>query len=183
MEQNVTTDLFHEILEAHHLTCEKEADHWLIRKSKKKNSAIQIYIVFSIIGFVVGLILFLFVWIKLGIIAMVLAGTFLFAGMNLRDREKNTEKKFITIDKESIIVKEGYRSKKINLVDIVEFRTKVQKVKNLFVGTISIVAENQRTYEFLEIFGNDEEIIQNDLVIIANYIVENFLQAEDNVIL
>lgn len=88
MDQNNENDLFPEVMEANHLTYETINNELFIRKSKKKNNVIQTYIVLSVIGLTAGIFLFLFVWIKLGIIAIVLAGTFLFTAMNLRDREK-----------------------------------------------------------------------------------------------
>ncbi|MCB9323878.1 MAG: hypothetical protein H6571_09105 [Lewinellaceae bacterium] len=175
MDQNNENDLFPEVMEANHLTYETINNELFIRKSKKKNNVIQTYIVLSVIGLTAGIFLFLFVWIKLGIIAIVLAGTFLFTAMNLRDREKNAEKKAIKISTSQIEIKEGYRTKKINLDDIAEFRTKVHKAKNLFVGNIIIVTDDNKTFGLLDIFGNDEEVVQNDLLIISNHLVDNYL--------
>lgn len=79
------------------------------------------------------------------------------------------------IDKEKIEIKTGFKSQKINLADISEFKTTVKKVKNLYLGKITIITEDNWPHEFLEIFGNDEDLVQDDLLIISNHIVDHYL--------
>ena len=58
---------------------------------------------------------------------------------------------------------------------IAEFKTSVKAVKNIYLGKIMIITEDKWPFEFLQILGKDEDIVQEDLLIISNYIVEELL--------
>lgn len=175
MDQPTEKDYLPEVLAAHNLHFEQTGEQLIIRKGDIKNASLQGRITLAAAGLVAGLLLFLFVSSRAGLVTMIASGSFLFAFMNLRQREKDTEKKSIRIDSEKIEIKEGYKSRRIKLEDITEFKTSVQQVKNLFVGKITIMTEDKWPYEFLEIFGTDEDELEEDLVIISNHIVDNYL--------
>lgn len=175
MDQKLEKDFFPEALAANNLEFEKIDDQLTIRKSKNRNTSLQGRIVLSTIGVIIGILLFLFVGSRIGMATIIISGSFLFAFMNMREREKDSEKKSIKIDKEKIEIKTGFKSQRINLADISEFKTTVKKVKNLYLGKITIITEDNWPHEFLEIFGNDEDLVQDDLLIISNHIVDHYL--------
>ena len=174
MEEKIRKDLFVKAMEANNLEFEERDNELIIKKSKERNTSIRLYTVLSTVGIILGLILFLFLG-RIGIVVMGISIPALFVTVNLREREKDSEKKTVAIGAERIDIREGFKSKKVNLQDISEFKTNVERYRNLYVGNIAIVTEGGMSYEFLEIFGNDEVLVQDDLIIISNYIIENFI--------
>lgn len=178
MNQDIIKDSFCKVMEANNLHFEEIGDRLIIKKSKNKNKSIQTYILLSILGVGIGIYLS-FTLGRAGKVLIGLSLSILIAAITLREREKESEKKSIEIGSQSIDIRERFKIRKVNLEDIAEFKTNVEKHKNLFAGTISILTENRMKYEFLEIFGTNEQLVQEDLIIISNYIIDNYLSNED----
>ncbi|HMQ47128.1 MAG TPA: hypothetical protein PKA00_10295 [Saprospiraceae bacterium] len=175
MNQSLEDDLFSNTMSIHGLKFEKGDNQWILRKLKKTDATINRNIIISCIGLFAGLLTFLFIWGRVGIGIMAISISFLAATMNVRERAKEAHKKTIGIGENTIEIKEGYKTLRVNKDEVAEFRTKVYKKRNLFVGNIALITADERVFELLEIFGNKEADVQEDTVVISNYINNHYL--------
>lgn len=175
MDQLTEKDLFIKVMDAHRLVVEESSNGLTIKKSKYKNKTLQTYLVLSIAGVIIGISSLLYGSRLLAKILIAVSSSFLVITINLKERERTAEKKSIKVDHKIIEIREGYKGRKVKTEDVAEFRTKVEQHHSLYVGTISIITDHQMCFEFLEIFGEDEALLQEDLAIISNYIVDRYL--------
>lgn len=167
-------------LRANHLELQNQNSILFIRKNRNKNKSIQNYWHLSITLIVIGVFMMLSVSLNAGF-ACIIAGISLMAvTSNLKEREKEAEKKTISIDQEQIEIREGFKSRRIPIIDITEFRTSVKRTEDIYSGIITIITEHNHAFELLEIFGNDKDVVQNDLIIISSYIVENHINIDSD---
>ncbi|MCG8329781.1 MAG: hypothetical protein MI974_18945 [Chitinophagales bacterium] len=167
-------------LRANHLELQNQNGKLFIRKNRNKNKHIQNYWHLSIVLIVIGVLIMLFISIRAGIACIIAGIGLMVATSNLKEREKEAEKKTISIDKEQVEIREGFKSRRIPIIDIAEFRTNVKRTEDIYSGIITIITEHNHAFELLEIFGNDKDVVQNDLIIISNYIVENHINIDSD---
>ena len=172
---NKELESFQAVMDANKLQFNEIEDGLILKRNRGKHKFIQINLITSIGLLIGGLILFILELRRWGILVMIGASSFFAAFANARQREKDSEKKSIKISSEKIEMREGFKVRRVDLEDVIEFRTNVTKMKDVFVGTITLISENNMAYEFLEIFGNDEELIQEDLEVISCYIINNYM--------
>ena len=175
MGEELEIDLFQAAMEANNLEYQEVENKLLITKGKKKKGSIQTLLIISIIVFVIAIYVLLFVSTRAGIFVFGLAGSFFFGYVTLNQKEQNAQNRVIEIDDEQIRVKDGFKVKTINLGDISEFKRTVKRTGNHYVGNIAIITERGMSYEFLEIVGDKEDLIQDDLAIISNHIIDNYI--------
>ena len=136
MEQIPTKDLFLKVMQEHDLIVNQKEGFLSIAKGKKNNTSLQSKITLSFLGLVAGILVFIFYENRTGMAITFASGMSLFTLMNLRDREQDSRKRSIKIDSEKIEIKEGYKSKRIMIENIAEFKTSVKAVKNIYLGKI-----------------------------------------------
>ena len=166
--------MFLKALKANNLEIEEADQSLIIRKTKEKNTSIQFQVAAGVVGVIFGLGVLLF-YTKAGMVILGASISLLFVTTNLRQREKDMEKKYIEIKPGVISIREGFKTRRVDIDNIAEFRTNTERHKNLFVGSISIITENQSSYEFLELYGDNEALLQDDLVIISSYVIDNYV--------
>jgi hypothetical protein len=181
METKVNKELFLQILKANNIELIEGNTGIKLKKGQQNDAHLTTRITLSIIGLIIGMIIFLLVSSKFGILAMIGAGSFLMVQMNLKERKKEAENRYCTIGNGKIEIKEGYKVRKIKFEDISEFKTNIQNIKNTFIGKIIILTNDNYPYDFLEIFGRDEELIEDDLVYISHYIIDTYLSDSEEI--
>ncbi|MFN7118196.1 MAG: hypothetical protein ACK4TA_15455 [Saprospiraceae bacterium] len=179
MNQPVEKDLFIKVIEAHNLIIEELDQRLIIKKNKAKNIILISYLMLSLGGIAIGILCWLTELAEVGKILTGISGSLLVVVLSLREREKDTEKKSIEIGDQKINIREGFKVRSVDFEGIAEFRTKVEPHENLCAGSISIITDNQMSYELIEIFGNNRDLLQEDLVIISDYIIGNYISNSD----
>lgn len=164
--------LFREVMEANSFIIKESANHLTIKKGKKGEAQYNTKLIFLALGLIVGFLVFLFSK-RYGTAILVTVGGILFSLMNKGEREKEGANKTLIVNQDQIEIKEGtYKSKRIKISDIAEFETDTYPFGEKFIGKIAIVTEDKKSFEFLELFGDNEEVLEGDLLIIAQYLVD-----------
>jgi len=164
--------LFQEVMEANNFTLEENANQITIKKGRKGKNLYTTKLILLSVGLVIGFVAFL-ISRRLGTVILVGVGGVLFSQMNMGEREKEGSKKTIIVNKEQIEIKEGaYKSKRIKLTNIAEFETDIFPLDKKLVGKIAIVTADKKSLEFLELIGENEEVLEGDLLIIAQHLVD-----------
>ncbi|MCB9290526.1 MAG: hypothetical protein H6560_24670 [Lewinellaceae bacterium] len=163
---------FLSVMGRHHFEVEQAGGSLVIKKGKAGNSSVWAYLIFSAIAVAVGLALILFVSTKIGALVIGLSAPLLFQAANLKQREKDAETKSVEINEKEIALKEGFRVFRVEREKIQSLDIRVSEEGKLLAGCIYLIADGRHPQEFLEIFGDDREFLEDDLQAIADYVAE-----------
>jgi hypothetical protein len=166
---------FTSILRRHNLEATITDKGITIQKNKQKNHDLQYYLMGGVLVSFAGLLLFLFLSIRIGLLVMMGGGGLIAVYLNLRQREKDAERKTVTVNHRIIAVKEGFKGRTVNTEEVTELRTKVNNQHSMNTGTITAITERGMAYELLELYGIDEVDLRQDLVQIAGFLAERYL--------
>lgn len=165
-------------LKRHHLDLKEENDHVIIRKGKGRNASLQTQITFAAIGLVAGILIYIFFLSRLGMALIIGSGIYLVTLMNLREREKDSAKKYIRIGNEQVEIKEGYKGSRVKIADIGEIKTSTFKSKEFLIGKINLITKDNKFHQLLEIYGQDELILASDVATISNYLNTRYFKVD-----
>jgi predicted nucleic acid-binding Zn ribbon protein len=175
MAEENSLALFGTAMEANNLVYEEKDDQLIIKKGRGRNKSLRLYITLAIIMIVVAILLTLFSPLRIGRLIGGIGVVLLFSSIGLRQREKEAMKNTVAIDREQVEIREGFKARRVKMEDIAEFKTTFKKIGNAHVGNVTIITERGIAYELLEIIGDSESLVQDDLLIISNYIVETYI--------
>ncbi|KGE85151.1 hypothetical protein IX84_29130 [Phaeodactylibacter xiamenensis] len=176
MQTQISESAIQLLLERHSFIVTSQQDGGLvITRSKFRNRNLQLYLYTAVIGAIISTIALFYIRSRIVGIPVLLSVTALIAYMNMREREKEAQKKSATLSSKEIAIKEGFKVRRVNVEDIAELNTKVLPYDQLFVGTIAILTHDGRCYEFLEFFGDEEDSLREDLVKFSNYLIDRFM--------
>ena len=176
-----TQNALSEIFDKYHLDVTEEDHRLFIRRLAKKNKAISTDIFYSILGLMLGLFLGIIGSRKIGGLIIIPSLFYLGYALNLRARKKEANKTTLEIANNYLEVKNGVKRTRISFADISEFSNRIFDAGKLRVGKISVITEKGKIVEIIEVFGPDidEDVIQEDLVQISNYIVDHYINEEE----
>ena len=163
------------VLHRHYLEFNEEGDHLVIRRSKGRNASLRIQIFLASAGIALGVLLYILVIRKGGMALAIGSGIYLVTLMNLREREKESAKKFIRIGNGQVEIKEGYKGSRIDLANVDEIKTSTFRSRDFLIGKINLITKDNKFHQFLETYGKEERLLMSDVSKLAAYLKEHYI--------
>lgn len=176
MSKNNNQQLFPTVMNANDLIYQERVNFLTIRRKSRPSFTIEKYIFFAIGCVILGLYLYSVEFTRLGLGLIGIAVSILIPTIRVREREKEAINRIIEIDSTEIRVRNRFKQSRVRLDEIREFKTKIARYKKIYHGRITLVLEGGRSHEFLELFNSDRDLLEEDMIIISNYIVDNFYE-------
>ena len=165
--------LFPKVMEDNDLWAVEYENRFVIHIEEMEDKRIKSSWRHIIGGAVIGLILILGLDSKL-IGAYFIIGLSIY-GIGLWQKEKS-RKKSVEIGEKYVIIKRGRQTQRVDIEASVGFYTDIiQHDEFHYIGKIMLVTDEGKYYEFLEITNSNESELQNELLVVTNFVKEHYL--------
>ncbi len=160
--------VFKSVLRRYNYDIQTEKSSITFNKVEFHKSPVKIFYTASIILVVIGIITVFKLSFYLGLILLFSAIPMYLKGTKLNDKENKETSESIVIGDEKIIIQNSQEVIELNIDEIKELNFDIEKDRDISIGTVGILMEDNEVYILIKIFGGDKRYVEDDIEIIAN---------------